>query len=69
MDNLSREDFGCQVSCEGLYADVTKHDVVQNEQYKKIEEEYRNYRKMYFKNIQYRPRFIITGTLYYVLYT
>ena len=53
IDDLSNEDFGCQVSCEGLYGDVTKHDVVQSEQYKKIEEEYRNYRKIYFKNIQF----------------
>ena len=53
IDNISKENFGCQISCEGLYADVTKYDVVENEQYKKIEEEYLNYKKRYFKNIQF----------------
>ena len=53
IDNSSNEDFGCQVSCEGLYADVTKHDVAQNEQYKKIKEEYLSYKRSYVKNIRF----------------
>ena len=44
------EDFGCQVSCEGLYADVTKHDVANNEQFMKIKEGYLSFKRNYVEN-------------------
>ena len=47
------EDFGCQVSCEGLYADVTKHDVANNEQFLKIKEGYLSFKRNYVKNFRF----------------
>ena len=51
IEGSSEDTFGCQISCEGLYADVWRIDAVKNEQYNKIVEEYLNYKKIYIRNV------------------
>ena len=49
----SEKTFGCQVPCEGLYADVSKLQVPKNSQYDKIVEEYLNYKRSYVKHVRF----------------
>ena len=37
----------------GLYADVSRHDVVQNDQYEKIKEEYVRFKRSRVKNLRF----------------
>ena len=53
IETYSGETFECQASCEGLYADVGKFEVEENEQYNKIVEEYVNYKRSYVSNIRF----------------
>ena len=49
----SEETFGCQVPCEGLYADVSKFEVVENFQYNRIIEEYLSYKRKYVNKVRF----------------
>ena len=53
IESSSEETFGCQISCEGLYADVGRVNVVKNEQYNKIVKEYLNYKKIQIHNVRF----------------
>ena len=53
IESSSEETFGCQVPCEGLYADVSKIEVPENSKYNRIIEEYLNFKRSYVNNVQF----------------
>ena len=53
IEKYSREAFGCEILCEGLYADVGKFKVEKSDQFDKIVEEYVNYKRNYITKIRF----------------
>ena len=53
IESSSEETFGCQVPCQGLYADVSKIEVPENSKYSRIVEEYLNFKRNYVNNVRF----------------
>ena len=53
IEKYSRETFGCEILCEGLYAGVGKSKVEKRDQFEKIVEEYVNYKRNYVTKIRF----------------
>ena len=58
----SRSSQGCLVSCTGLYADITRWDLewenVENKNLEILEQQYKQYKWKYAKDIQFDPTLI-----------